>query len=200
MYSETGMAPLMIVASVPLFNIYSVIILTYYDSRYDIAKKRSWKETLKDSILNILKNPIIVAIFLAIPFSILQVNFPFIIQKTISNIAVTASPLALIAIGASFELKDSIQKIKPTLVASFIKLILISAIIIPIAIFLGYRNQELIAILIMTASPATATCFVMSKNMGNDASLSSSIIVMTTLLSSITLTLWIFILKGLGYL
>ena len=28
MYSSTGMAPLMIVSAVPLFNIYSVIILT----------------------------------------------------------------------------------------------------------------------------------------------------------------------------
>lgn len=33
MYSSTGMAPLMIVSAVPLFNIYSVIILTLKDTR-----------------------------------------------------------------------------------------------------------------------------------------------------------------------
>lgn len=38
----------------------------------------------------------------------------------------------------------------------------------------------------------------MAKNMGNDEVLSSSIVVMATLLSSVTLTGWIFVLKVMG--
>ena len=63
---------------------------------------------------------------------------------------------------------------------------------------MGFRNQELVAIIIMTASPSTVTCYIMAKNMDNDGVLSSSIIVLTTLLSSITLTGWIFVLRSLG--
>ena len=54
------------------------------------------------------------------------------------------------------------------------------------------------AILIMLASPSTVTCFVMAKGMDNDEVLSSSIVVLTTLLSSVTLTAWIFILRNFG--
>ena len=50
----------------------------------------------------------------------------------------------------------------------------------------------------MLASPTTVTSYVMAKSMDNDEVLSSSIIVLTTVLSSITLTGWIFILIALG--
>ena len=75
---------------------------------------------------------------------------------------------------------------------------LFRSIAIPVAVMMGFRNQELVAILIMTASPSTVTCYIMAKNMDNDGVLSSSIIVLTTLLSSITLTGWIFVLRSLG--
>ena len=60
------------------------------------------------------------------------------------------------------------------------------------------RGSELVAILIMLGSPTTVTCYIMAKNMGNDEVLSSSIVVMATLLSSVTLTGWIFVLKVMG--
>ena len=40
----------------------------------------------------------------------------------------------------------------------------------------------------------------MAKNMQGDEVLSSSVIVVTTLLSSVTLTGWIFLMRSMGYL
>ena len=45
------------------------------------------------------------------------------------------------------------------------------------SVALGFRNQELVAALIMLASPTTVTSYVMAKSMDNDEVLSSSIIV-----------------------
>ena len=198
-YADAGMAPLMIVAAVPLFNIFAVIILTFKahpalhgkPANNDLSKK----DTIKKAAINIAKNPIIIGILLGLASSLAGFTYPAIINKTIANIAQTATPIALICIGASFEGSKAIKKIKPTVIASFIKLILLAAIFVPIAILMGFRNQELIAILIMLASPTTVTCFVMAKAMDNDEVLSSSIVVLTTLLSSVTLTAWIFILR-----
>ena len=50
----------------------------------------------------------------------------------------------------------------------------------------------------MLGAPTTVTCYIMAKNMGNDDVLSSSVVVLSTLLSSVTLTLWIFVLKSLN--
>lgn len=192
MYSDSGMAPLMIVSAVPLFNIYSVVVLTFKGQGNDTGGN------IKRACINVLKNPIIIAIFLGLPFSVIEVTFPQIIEKTITNVAQTATPLALIAIGAGFEGKKALKKIKPAVAAAFIKLVLLAALFIPVAVWMGFRSQELMAILIMLASPSTVTCYIMAKNMNNDAVLSSSIIVITTLLSSVTLTAWIFLLRSMG--
>lgn len=208
MYSSTGMAPLMIVSAVPLFNIYSVIILTFKahpkigENGEAVGKKhsKSRKATIKRAFINILKNPIIIGIVAGLPFSMLGIKFPVIIDKTISSVAQTATPIALIVIGAGFEGRKAVKKIKPTVIASFIKLIGIAAVFMPVAVMMGFRNQELVAILIMLASPSTVSCYIMSKNMDNDGVLASSIIVMTTLLSSITLTAWVYLLRSMGFI
>lgn len=194
MYDGAGMAPLMIIGAVPLFNIFAVIILTLK------GNNDGQKPDLKTTIFNVFKNPILLSILISLPFAFLDLHFPAFINKAISSIGNTATPLALISIGASFEGRKAIQKLKPTLIASFIKLILLASLFLPLAIYFGYRNQELMAILIMLGSPATVSCYIMAKNTGNDHILTSSIIVLTTLLSSVTLTAWIFVLRSAGVL
>lgn len=193
-YGDAGMAPLMIIGAVPLYNIYSVIVLTFEGNN---SEKEN--DNIKKACINIIKNPIIIGILLGMLSSLLNIHFPKIINKTLENFALMASPLALVTIGAGFEGKKALAKIKPTLVASFIKLIAQAALFLPLAVFFGFRDQKLIALVIMLGSPTTVSCYIMAKNMNNDGVLSSSIIVVTTLLSAATLTLCIFILKSLGF-
>lgn len=193
MYSNAGMAPLMIVGAVPLFNIFAVIILNIKGNQKDAI-------TFKKTALYVLMNPILLSILISLPFAFLDVHLPFFFTKSVQYVANTASPLALISIGATFEGKKAIKKIKPTMIAAFIKLFLLCGLFLPLAVYCGYRNQDLIGILIMLGSPTTVSCYVMAKNTNNDGILTSSIIVVTTFLSSISLTFWIFLLKSMGYL
>lgn len=194
MYDSVGMAPLMIIGCVPLYNIFAVIILTL---KGDNGGK---KPNMKETFINVMKNPILLSILIALPFALLNLHFPSFVNKAIGSVANTATPLALISIGASFEGKKALKKMKPTLLASFIKLILLASLFLPLAVFFGYHNQELMALLVMLGSPTTVSSYIMAKNTGNDGILTSSIIVLTTLLSSLTLTLWIFVLKSFGVL
>ena len=194
MYDSVGMAPLMIIGCVPLYNIFAVIILTL---KGDNGGK---KPNMKETFINVMKNPSLLSILIALPFALLNLHFPSFVNKAIGSVANTATPLALISIGASFEGKKALKKMKPTLLASFIKLILLVGLFLPLAVFFGYRNQELMALLVMLGSPTTVSSYIMAKNTGNDGILTSSIIVLTTLLSSLTLTLWIFVLKSFGVL
>lgn len=199
MFSSPGMAPIMIVGVVPLFNSYSVILLTFKGKKM-MGEHHSLKETIKKAVVNIAKNPIIWGVVLGIAASLLDINFPKIIDKAVDGIAQTATPFALICVGASFEGGKAIKKIKLTVISTIIKLLALPAVFLPIAVAMGFRNQELVSILIMLGSPTTVTCFIMAKSMDNDEVLTSSIIVLTTLLSSVTLTGWIFALHYLGYI
>lgn len=192
-YGDSGMAPVMIIGCVPLFNIFAVLVLTF-----EGEKSGNGAEHIKKSIINIIKNPIIIAIALGVIASLIKIDFPEIIDKTLSSFAKMATPLALVTIGAGFEGKKAIAKIKPSLAASMIKLMVLPAIFLPIAVKLGFRDQALVALIIMLGSPTTPSSYIMAKNMGHEGVLTSSVVVMTTLLSSVTLTLWIFVMRYFG--
>lgn len=191
-YGSSGMAPLMIVSAVPFYNILSVIILTLH-SRDQVGLDK--KKQIRTACVNVMKNPIILGIFAGLPFTLLHIQVPAIPLKAITYVSNTATPIALLVIGAGFKGSSAITKIKPTLAATFIKLVAIPAVFFPIALSLGFRQSELVAILVMLGSPTTVTCYIMAKNMGNDEVLTSSIVVLATLMSSITLTGWIYLLK-----
>ena len=190
LYGNSGMVPMMIIAAVPLYNVYSVILLTV-NSRGSIDKKISKKKLA----LCIAKNPMIVSIFIGIIFSFLHISFPPMISKAIDNLSATASPLALLIVGAGFSTSSSISKIKPCVIASLIKLIILPVVFSPIAVLLGFRNQSLIAILIMLGSPSTVSGYIMAKSMDNDSELASGIVVITTIFSALTVTSFIYIFK-----
>ena len=188
---SSGMAPLMILGAVPLYNIFAVIILTLEGNREEKGK-------IKKACRDIVKNPIIISIFLGFLYSLSSLPLPVFAHTTLNHIGKMATPLALICIGAGFEGRKAIKMIKPTLMASMIKLVIQPAVFLPLAIAMGFTGDKLVAAIIMLGSPTTPTCYIMSKNMGHQGVLSSSVVVMTTILSSFTITLQIFIVRYLG--
>ena len=195
LYGQSAMGPLMIVGAVPLYNIYSVIVRTFEGERDDHTDSAG---KIRQACVNILKNPIIISIFLGLIVSLCGMHFPSLVDKTVANIAQMATPLALVSLGAGFEGRKALTKVKPTLAASFIKLLLQPAVLLPVAAAMGFTGEKMIGILIMLASPTTPSCYIMAKNMNNDGTLTASIVVMTTVLASFTLTGWIFLLRMLG--
>ena len=196
-YGSSAMGPLMIVSAVPLYNIFSVIVLTFEANDSTGIDK---KAKIRQAGINICKNPIILSILAGLIVGLLGVQFPTLVNKTISNVAQMATPLALITIGAGFEGRKALAKIAPTMVASTIKLVLQPLVFLPVAAWMGFSGEKMIAILIMLASPTTPSCYIMAKSMNNDEVLTASVIVTTTLMAAFTLTGWIFLLKTLGYI
>ena len=193
-YGTAGMAPLMIIGSVPLYNVMAVVVLSLFKPGNNSFDKALVKKTLK----GIVTNPIIIGIVAGFVWSALNLPMPLILHKTVSSIGATATPMGLMSMGATFEMKKATSKMKPTLVAVFMKLVGFCAIFLPVAAMLGFRNEQLIAILVMLGSATTVSCFVMARNMGHEGTLSSGVIMMTTLLSAFTLTMWLDVLRSFG--
>ena len=196
-YGNSGYAPFMIMCAVPLFNIFSVIILTIHARESTEETAKSQGLLLKKTLRGIITNPIILGILAGVPFALLHLELPQILLSAVSSVGKTATPMALLSIGAAFEGKKALTKIRPTILASAMKLCILPALFLPVAIWSGFRGSELVAVLVMTGSPTTISCYIMAKNMGNDAELTASIVVATSLISSLTLTLWIFLLRSL---
>ena len=192
-YGSSGMAPLMILGSVPLFNIFAVLILMIESPQHQTPRPAR-------VLRGVLTNPILLGIVAGTVFSLLPVQMPAIAEKTLTSLSSLTTPLALLSIGAGFKGASAIRRAGPTLAAAFIKTVGLSLVFIPCAVALGFRQQELVALLIMLGSPTTPSAYVMAKNMGHEGVLTASAVALTTLLSALTLTGWIFVLRSGGWL
>ena len=201
-YGDAGMVPMMIVAAVPFFNIYSVLILTFspqVDEQGRLLPRRAGGGGMvRQACLNVLKNPIILGILCGVPFALLRVELPHILDSALDTVGATATPVALLVVGASFSGSEALKKWKPAAWATFLKLFLLPALFLPLAALLGFRNSEMVAILIMVGSPTTVSCYVMARSMKGDGVLTSNVVLLATLFSSVSITLWLFLMRSFG--
>ena len=195
-YGNAGATSLVVIGAVPLYNVAAVAALTFTSP----SQKKLDGKAVRKALKGIVTNPIIIGIVIGLVWSLLRIPRPAIFLKTVDSVSATATPLGLMALGASFDLHRALGRWKPALGATLLKLVGWGAAFLPIAIALGFRDAKLVSALAMLASPATVSGFVMARNMGHEGTLSSSIIILTTLLSAFTLTAWLYILKTMGFI
>lgn len=196
LYGSSGMAPLMIIGSVPLYNIMAVVVLSFFQPGHGTLDKKR----LASAGIGILKNPILWGVLLGLFWALLNLPMPQILDRTLENIGRLATPLGLLSMGAAFDIKKALKSAKSAGLAAFIKLIGLGLIFVPIAVFMGFTGNKLVSILIMCCSSTTVSSYIMAKNMDHEGTLTSSTIMLTTFFLAFTLTGWLFVLKTLGLL
>lgn len=194
---DAGMASLMILGSVPLYNVVAVVVLTL-TAPGERGGRPGAVPLLRLAGHGIVTNPIILGIVAGFAWSLLRLPCPELLFSTVHNVGVLATPLGLMAMGASFCPERAKGDVPAALAASVIKLVLLVAAFMPLAVWAGFRDQQLVALLVMLGSASTVSCFVMAKNMGHEGTLTSTVVMMTTFGCAATLTLWLWLLKSLA--
>ena len=193
--SSVGAGPLalVLIGAVPLYNVAAVLLLTMMTPGGHLDRR-----TVGKAFRGIVTNPIILGIAAGLIWSLLRLPQPVILQRAVSSLASTATPMGLLALGACIDPKKAAGCWKPTLIASLFKLVFFVMLFLPLAVKLGYRGETLTALLIMLGSPATVSCFSMARSMGHEGVLSASAVMLTTVCSAFTFTVWLYLLKSLA--
>ena len=98
----------MIIGSVPLYNVMAVVVLSFFQPERKALDKEVWKKTLK----GIVTNPIIIGIVAGLIWSALKIPMPRILNKAVSSIGAVATPMGLMAMGATFDFQKALGKSK----------------------------------------------------------------------------------------
>lgn len=187
--SELGTTSVLISFAIPLYNVFSVIALESFKQ-----KNINYRVIIK----GILKNPLIIATFCALFFLLTGLKLPFLIEKVVIDISKIATPLAFIVLGASFKFSKLGKNVKALTAVVLGKLVLMPFVFLPLAVYLGFRDGQLVAIMTMLASPTAVSSFTMAEDMGLDGELAGQIVVLTSSISIVTMFFWIFVLKQLS--
>lgn len=193
LFSDSGLAQasLLLALVIPLFNVLSIIALT-------IPAQRSGSARLRDTLFEVLKNPLIIAVIVALPFSYFGFQLPEVAQKTGRYFANLTLPLALLAIGGSLNMESLRNTSAQATWATLSKLVILPVILTLCAWVYGFRGQDLTMLMVLFGCPTAAASFVMAKAMGGNAELAANIILMTTLGSVLSLSAGIYLMRVLG--
>ncbi len=203
---------------VPLINIFAVIALTTF-----VKDEDDNMHPFKQTVVRILKNPLIISIFLGIivlwirsfipvdpltlkpVFSIKNnIEFLYLVIKWIGQIA---SPLALIILGGTFEFFAIRDMAKQVVIGTFSRIIIAPLMTLPLAIilsnntaFFNFTSTEYPALIALFASPVAVVSAIMAREMKNDEKLAVQLVVWTTTVSIISIFIIVFIFRSLGLL
>ena len=182
-----GVVSVIAVILVPLNNALSAFIFERYTGKATSGSKL---------VLNIIRNPLVLGSLVGLILNLTGIVIPdWILSGIFSKLGAMATPLSMIALGASFVFSQIRTYRRPLFWACLAKLVFVPALIIPLSIILGARGAGLVGITIYAASPNAVNSYSTAVAMGGDADLANEIVVMTSLLSMITMFLW-FVLLG----
>lgn len=184
-----GPTNLLIGVCVPLVNVLAVITLETF---------RGGKPSVKKMLLGIAKNPLIIASLLGLAFNLLNIPLYTDLRKTIINLGKVATPLSMVALGASFTFASTKVYRRQLALGVSGKLIISPLLMVTLGALLGFRAETLVPVLIFFGAPTAVSSFPMAQQMDGDGELAASLVVFTSALSIVTIFLWVFVLKTLA--
>lgn len=173
---------------VPL-NIFSILTLYYHQE-----KTPSGKEVAR----SVFTNPLAIAISVAIVVALLPFQVPRLILDTGNYLAKMTLPLALLCVGASIRWQEfRSSKLLYWVISS--KIVFIPIVATAVGYACGLKDEELGVLFMMTAAPTAAAAYPMVRSIGGDYHLTAAIIAGSTLMSIVSSTLGLFILREMQW-
>lgn len=189
--SISGTVSVLVACIIPTFNFLAVIVLEAF---------KGGKTNLKKIFLGIITNPLIISSILGFVFLFLKIKLYTPAETAVKAIATAATPLALVILGASIDLKKIKGNKKQIAAAVAGRLIIVPAIFLTIAAFMGFRNGYLAILIALYASPGAVSSYPMASQIGADGELAAQIVMLQTCLCSLTVFAFIFIFRQLGFI
>lgn len=188
--SAASAAAMMITVVTTIYNTTSVVILEMFNSE--------GKTSIKSILINVAKNPLLQGAALGLVFFFAGIKLPSCLVKPISEFSGMTSPLALFVLGGTLHFRAISKNLKYLVPALTLKLLVLPAAALAIAYAIGLRGVELFLMIALYGTPVAAASYPMAQNMGGDGELAGEFVVVSTVVSTITLFLWIFFMKSVG--
>ena len=181
---------------VPVINMLSVISLYVFSE--------SENKSLKSAILGIVKNPLIIGGVSGLIFSVIRnyigFEIPTMIDTTLFNIKSAATPIAFLILGGDLKFGNMLKNVKFSIFSVIGKVMLIPGVMLTISSLLGFNKLEMAILIAVFATPNAVSSYAMARNYEADYDLAGEIITLGTMLSVLTMFVFITIARTLGWI
>ena len=147
------------------------------------------KVTLKQLVMPIAKNPLIISCVIGILLNLLPIGLPFGSDQFLKLLAAASLPLGLICIGGALQTATLRKEFKPIMVSTLLRLLAMPILAVLTAHLFSLPALERVLLVIFFAIPTAPTSYILTKQLNGDSQLMAGIITFQTILAVITLPL-----------
>lgn len=147
--------------------------------------------SLARSLAAIVRNPLILACLLGILLNVSGIGLPGWSGATVELLGRAALPLGLLAVGVALRPTALLRLDRGVWVANLVKLVLMPAMVLGLALWLGLDAVTRDVALLFAALPTATSAYILARQLGGDAELMAALITGQTLLAMVTLPLWL---------
>ncbi len=190
LYGQQGLAMGSMLLAVMTFayNVLSVFALSASRESRGLA----WGQILR----SIIRNPLIISIVLGSAFAALHWQLPGVIMTSGHYFAAMTLPLALVCVGASLSAEAIRDSSRLALASMALKILVLPLLMTLVAWGLGFRGAQLGTLFAMFAAPTATVSYIMARAMGGNARMAATIVATSTLLSPVTISLGLSLLRS----
>ncbi|SNY93901.1 hypothetical protein SAMN04515647_4221 [Cohaesibacter sp. ES.047] len=176
-------------AMIPLINIIIVAMMAVF-----LSDK---KASLSSVLLNIAKNPFILASVAGLSVNLLDIPLWDPIASTIDIAGRAGLACALLIVGSGLRLRHAFPPVIDVWFATALRFIGMPALTVGFGVLFGLGGEPLEVLIICTAVPTAMNSYVLARKMGGNAPLIAAIVTWQTLLSAFTIPLWLMLVRAL---
>lgn len=143
------------------------------------------------TVKNLAKNPLILSIAAALAWNLTTLPRLPVFHDSLEILGQAALPIMLLCVGANLKLRGLSTEAGPLAIAAIAKLLLFPCVIVIFALALDLTPLQAQIALTFGALPTGVAAYTLARQMGGDAPLMAAMITLQTLLSFLTMPLWL---------
>jgi predicted permease len=181
LFGNTGLAltSVAMVAMIPILNVLCVAVLARYASPQRLP--------LGAIIKAILGNPLNWACAIGLGINLVNIPLPTALNDFIASLSGASLATGLLTVGAGLQPKELLRPTAPAIVSVALKLIVMPALALALAMLFGLKGADLAIVMCCTATPTSPQSYVLARQMGGDAPLIAQIITLQTALAALSM-------------
>lgn len=184
--NNLGMMSIAVSLSVPLFGLLSVVAMERY---------RGERVRFGVVLLRVIKNPIMIGCYAGFLVNLLQINLPAVLQKPVDSLAAVTTPLAFVLLGGTISFAAVKRNRVAITAVSLLRLLIVPLVVVGMFLLLGFRGEYIVVTLIIFGAPVAMVTYTMAVGMQADDELAGTLVAVTSVLSILSMFLFIFVLK-----
>ena len=150
------------------------------------------------TVKHVVLNPLVISTLIGMLLSVLGLRMPGPVVVYLNIMADALTPCALFAIGLGLSIDGLRANVGRASLLSVVKLVIMPVMVYGLSVALGLDPLYTIAAVICAAVPTAKTVYILAGEYHCEEMMVASTVSMTTLLSVITLVIWLYGLSGLS--